>query len=79
MMEQILMPRVGLTQEEGTITEWMVGEGDSFAEGEVLAEMTSDKSTSEITAEFAGKLVKILVSEDESCAVGAPIAEVEKT
>ncbi len=77
-MEQILMPRVGLTQEEGTITEWMVGEGDSFAEGDVLAEMTSDKTTSEIKADFSGTLVRILVAEDESCEVGKPVAEAKR-
>ena len=77
-MDRILMPRVGLTQEEGTITEWMIGEGDSFSEGDVLAQMTSDKSTNDITAEFSGRIVKIIVAEDESCPVGAPIAEVER-
>lgn len=77
-MQKILMPRVGLTQEEGTITEWMLGEGDSFVEGDVLAEMTSDKSTSEITAEFAGRVVRILIGDNESCPVGEPIAEVER-
>jgi pyruvate dehydrogenase E2 component (dihydrolipoamide acetyltransferase) len=78
MMEKIVMPRIGLTQEEGTIVQWKVAEGDAFSEGDILAEMESDKSTSEITAEFSGKLEKILVQVDESCAVGEPIAEAER-
>ena len=73
------MPRVGLTMEEGTIVQWLKAEGEVFVEDEVIAEMTSDKSTSEVTAPFAGKLIKILIANDETCPVGEPIARVEKT
>ena len=76
-MEKIVLPRVGLTQEEGTIIVWKIKEGDAFTEGDVIAEMESDKATVDVEAPFSGTLRKILVAADETCAVGEPIAEAE--
>ena len=74
MSEELVMPRLSDTMEEGTIGRWMVHEGDSFNEGDVLAEIETDKATMEFQAYDAGTVLKILVEDGESAALGSPIA-----
>jgi pyruvate dehydrogenase E2 component (dihydrolipoamide acetyltransferase) len=68
------MPRLSDTMEEGTIGRWLVHEGDSFSEGDVLAEIETDKALMEFQAYDAGTVLKILVEDGESAALGSPIA-----
>jgi pyruvate dehydrogenase E2 component (dihydrolipoamide acetyltransferase) len=77
-MRKILMPRLGLTMEEGTITKWYKSDGDFFKEGEVLFEVMTEKIVKDIEATFTGKLIKILVKEGETVSVSAVIAEAEE-
>lgn len=77
-MRKILMPRLGLTMEEGTITKWYKSDGDYFKEGEVLFEVMTEKIVNDREATFAGKLIKILVKEGETVSVSAVIAESEE-
>lgn len=77
-MKKILMPRLGLTMEEGTITKWYKSDGDYFKEGEVLFEVMTEKIVNDIEATFAGKLIKILVKEEETVSVSVIIAEAEE-
>jgi len=77
-MRKILMPRLGLTMEEGTITKWYKSDGDYFKEGEVLFEVMTEKIVNDIEATFAGKLIKILVKEGETVSVSVIIAEAEE-
>lgn len=77
-MKKILMPRLGLTMEEGTITKWYKSDGDYFKEGEVLFEVMTEKIVNDIEATFAGKLIKILVKEGETVSVSVIIAEAEE-
>jgi len=72
--EELVMPRLSDTMEEGTIGRWLVHEGDSFSEGDVLAEIETDKATMEFQAYDAGTVLRILVSDGESAPLGAPIA-----
>jgi pyruvate/2-oxoglutarate dehydrogenase complex dihydrolipoamide acyltransferase (E2) component len=74
----ILMPRIGLTMEEGTLVRWLKGEGESFAEGEAIAEIMSDKAASELEATFSGRVVRILVQPDTTVKVLTPLAEAEE-
>jgi pyruvate dehydrogenase E2 component (dihydrolipoamide acetyltransferase) len=74
MSEELVMPRLSDTMEEGTIGRWLVKEGDSFSEGDVLAEIETDKATMEFQAYDAGTVLRILVADGESAALGAPIA-----
>ena len=78
-MKHIVMPRMGLTVETGTLVKWHKSVGDIFTEGEVIFEVESDKVTNEIEAQFSGKLRKILVQEGESVPVAEPVAEAEET
>ena len=61
--------------EEGTITEWRVAIGDSFARGDILAEVETDKAVAELPALAAGTLTRIIAEEGTPIAVGALIAE----
>lgn len=63
MVREILMPKLGLTMVEGTITQWFVKEGDKVNVGDRLFEVETDKLTNEITADTAGVMRKILVHE----------------
>ena len=74
MSEELVMPRLSDTMEEGTIGRWLVHEGDAFAEGDVLAEIETDKATMEFQAYDAGTVLRILVGDGETVALGAPIA-----
>jgi pyruvate dehydrogenase E2 component (dihydrolipoamide acetyltransferase) len=74
MSEELVMPRLSDTMEEGTIGRWLVREGDAFAAGDVLAEIETDKATMEFQAYDAGTVLRILVGDGETVALGAPIA-----
>jgi len=76
-MRHIVMPRLGLTMEEATLVRWLKKEGDHFREGEVLAEVMTDKATAAVEASFTGRLIRILAAEDETVPVLAPIADAE--
>ncbi len=74
MATEIPMPRLSDTMERGTVARWAKKEGDSIAEGEVLADIETDKATMELESYENGVLLKILVQEGESAELGAPIA-----
>src|SRR5688572_13515895 len=70
------MPRLSDTMERGTIARWLVKEGDRIANGDVLAEIETDKAVMELQAYEDGVLLQILVGEGETADLGAPIAMV---
>lgn len=73
----VQMPRWGLTAEDATILEWMVGEGDEVREGEVLVTVETDKATGEVEAPATGRLARVLVSEGATVRPGDILAEIE--
>ena len=74
MAVEIPMPRLSDTMERGTVARWAKKEGDAIAEGDVLADIETDKATMELESYENGVLLKILVQEGESAELGAPIA-----
>jgi pyruvate dehydrogenase E2 component (dihydrolipoamide acetyltransferase) len=74
MSEELTMPRLSDTMEQGTIGRWLKREGESFREGDVIAEIETDKATMDFQAYEDGTILKILVADGESAALGAPIA-----
>jgi pyruvate dehydrogenase E2 component (dihydrolipoamide acetyltransferase) len=72
--EEVVMPRLSDTMERGTIARWLVAEGDAVHEGDVLAEIETDKATMELNAYAEGVLLRILVQDGEAAELGAPIA-----
>ncbi len=59
----ILMPALSPTMEVGTLSKWLVKEGDSVAPGDIIAEIETDKATMEVESVDEGTMGKILVAE----------------
>ena len=74
VVEYIKMPRLSDTMEEGTISSWLKNVGDDISEGDILAEIETDKATMEFESFYSGKLVHIGVSEGETVKVDDLIA-----
>ena len=74
MEKKIILPRLGETMEMGTISSWLIKEGDEFKRGQIIAEVDSDKTTVELPALEDGKLIQILSKEGEEIEVGSDIA-----
>ena len=73
-VDYITMPRLSDTMEEGTISSWLKKVGDDVSEGDILAEIETDKATMEFESFYNGKLVYIGVGEGETVKVDDLIA-----
>ena len=71
---QIVMPKLGESIQEGTITKWFVKEGDKVEEDDLLFEVATDKVDSEIPSPVDGVISKILFPENSLVAVGEILA-----
>jgi pyruvate dehydrogenase E2 component (dihydrolipoamide acetyltransferase) len=75
MSINITMPALSPTMEEGTLSKWLVKEGDTVSSGDIIAEIETDKATMEVEAVDEGTVAKILVAEGtEGVKVNAVIA-----
>lgn len=74
MAINIVMPKLGLTMSEGTITKWHKNVGDMVKKGDPLFEVETDKITNTIEAKEEGILAKILVGNGSTAPVTSPIA-----
>lgn len=70
----LTMPKLGMTMTEGTVVRWLLSEGARFEKGEPLVEVMTDKVALEVEAPCTGQLLQILAGEEETLAVGAPLA-----
>ena len=75
----VVMPQLGETVTEGTITRWLKKVGDEVAEDEPLFEVSTDKVDSEVPAATGGFLSEILVEEGETVDVGSKLAVIADT
>jgi pyruvate dehydrogenase E2 component (dihydrolipoamide acetyltransferase) len=73
----VIMPQLGETVEEGTVSVWRKKEGDEVAVDEILVEIETDKVATEVPSLVAGTLRKILVPAGETVKVGATLAIVD--
>ncbi len=73
-VEIIKMPRLSDTMEEGTVATWLKKEGDKVEEGDILAEIETDKATMEFESFYDGTLLKIGIQEGESAKVDSLLA-----
>ncbi len=71
------MPKMGESVMEGTVLEWKKGVGDTVEQDETLLEISTDKVDSEVPSPEAGRIVEILVQENDTVDVGTPIAVIE--
>ena len=74
MAFEVLMPQLGLTMEEGTVSAWIKHEGDEVKTGDVILEITTDKLTNEVASEHDGVLLKIVAQEGEDVPVKGLLA-----
>src|SRR6185437_7282268 len=79
MATKITMPQLGESVAEGTVGRWLKQEGDTVKRDESLVEIITDKVTAELPSPVSGRLIKILVAEDQTVKVGVDIAEIEET
>ncbi len=70
----ITMPRLSDTMEEGTVAKWLKKEGDKVEEGDILAEIETDKATMEFESFYSGTLLKIGITEGGTAKVDALLA-----
>ncbi|MGB5942066.1 MAG: 2-oxo acid dehydrogenase subunit E2 [Leeuwenhoekiella sp.] len=74
MAEIIKMPRLSDTMEEGTVASWLKKVGDSVEEGDILAEIETDKATMEFESFYEGTLLHIGIQEGQTANVDALLA-----
>lgn len=74
MAYELKMPQLGLTMEEGTLSKWLKHEGDTVKVGEVVAEITTDKLTNELTSEQDGVVLKLVAQEGDDIPVKGTLA-----
>src|SRR6201999_3468011 len=77
MSVSVLMPQLGESVTEGTVTRWLKKEGEQVTADDPLLEVSTDKVDTEIPAPASGILRGIVVDEDETVAVGAQLAVIE--
>ena len=74
MSDSVVLPALGESVTEGTVTRWLKKVGDTIAVDEPLVEVSTDKVDTEIPSPVAGVIEQILVQEDETVQVGAVLA-----
>ncbi len=74
MSTNVILPKWGLTMEDGTVVAWHVNEGDTVVQGELIAEVETEKVENEIEAPCAGVVARIFVEEDDTVDVGTVLA-----
>ncbi|MHC3389984.1 2-oxoglutarate dehydrogenase, E2 component, dihydrolipoamide succinyltransferase [Streptomyces lavendulocolor] len=70
----VVLPALGESVTEGTVTRWLKEVGEEVTEDEPLLEVSTDKVDTEIPAPASGVLLEIVVAEDETAEVGAKLA-----
>jgi pyruvate dehydrogenase E2 component (dihydrolipoamide acetyltransferase) len=74
MAELVNMPKLGFDMREGQLVKWLKKAGDTVNQGDVIAEIESDKATVEVEAYVSGTMLELLVNEGDWVPIGAPIA-----
>src|SRR5688500_5441022 len=74
----VILPQLGESVTEGTISKWLVREGDVVKEDQPIVEIATDKADSELPAPAAGRITKILAKEGETLPVKSVLAHLEE-
>ena len=72
----VVMPQMGVSVSEGTITRWLKQEGEHVEADEPLLEISTDKVDTEVPSPASGTLTQILVQEGETVDVGTKLAQI---
>src|SRR5213593_333917 len=73
---EVVMPQMGVSVSEGTITKWLKREGEHVEADEPLLEISTDKVDTEIPSPASGTVTQILVQEGETVEVGTKLAQI---
>jgi pyruvate/2-oxoglutarate dehydrogenase complex dihydrolipoamide acyltransferase (E2) component len=76
MPHDVILPKWGLTMEEGTIIQWDKVVGDTVDEGETIAVIATEKIETDLPAPASGVLMEVLHQEGETVPVGTVIARI---
>jgi pyruvate/2-oxoglutarate dehydrogenase complex dihydrolipoamide acyltransferase (E2) component len=76
MAIEVIMPQLGESVVEGTVTKWLVNEGDQIEEFDALLEVNTDKVDTEVPAPAGGVLLKIYVPEGQTVKAGTLLAAI---
>jgi pyruvate dehydrogenase E2 component (dihydrolipoamide acetyltransferase) len=76
MSTSVVLPALGESVTEGTVTRWLKKVGDTVEADEGLLEISTDKVDTEIPSPVSGVIEEILVQEDETVEVGAVLAKI---
>ena len=76
-MEEIVLPKWGVTMQEATVTEWLVSVGDRIEVGQPVATVQTVKVDGEVESPAAGMITEILVEAGQQVAVGAVLANLD--
>jgi len=79
MAVPIVMPQLGLTMMEGTVSQWLKKPGDFVENGEMLFIVATDKIEMEVESMMAGTLQQIVVEPGMTVSVGTVLAYIEPT
>ncbi len=74
MAKEVIMPKLGLTMEEGVINKWLVREGDRVEKGDPLFEVATDKVNMEVESPASGVVLKILYPEGATVPITQVVA-----
>src|SRR5690349_1380127 len=77
-MTDVVMPQMGESIVEGTLTKWLKKPGESVERDEPLFEISTDKVDTEIPSPAAGKLTEVLVQEGQTVSVNAVVARISE-
>lgn len=75
--EKIVMPQLGESVTEGTISKWLVAEGDTVKKYDPIAEVMTDKVNAEVPSSFAGTIKELVAEEGDTLEVGELVAYIE--
>lgn len=73
MATEIIMPKLGMTMEEGTVVEWLKKKGEQVKKGEPIVVISSNKIEKDVEAREDGYLIEVVAKVDETIPVGKPL------
>ncbi len=77
-MYDVELPKWGMTMQDGTVSEWVKGPGDTVSEGDVIAIIETEKVDADLEAPESGVLKEILVEAGQTVEVGTVLACIEQ-